>query len=95
MSFDLVDGLDDGMILESTILHEDWRDKYIIRSLTKEESSKLKVSKSELSCSVMYVTDKKGKPKGYIAYTHRAGTGFYDKPEDIPAKKLRFVSSTS
>ena len=43
----------------------------------------------------MYVTDKKGKPKGYIAYTHRAGTGFYDKPEDIPAKRLRFVSSTS
>ena len=42
MSFDLIDGLDDDMILESAILHEDWRDKYIVRSLTKEESSKLK-----------------------------------------------------
>ena len=39
--------------------------------------------------------EKKGAKGGYIAYTHRCTSGFYDRPEDIPAKKLEFVSSTS
>jgi hypothetical protein len=72
-----------------------WWDKYERRSLTAEESKQLKVPKSELGCSVMYFEDKKGKKKGYIAYTHRAASGFYDNPGDIPASKLKFISSTA
>ena len=73
-----------------------WYDKYERRSLTREESSKLRVSKSELQCSVMHFTPKSGKGEGgYAAYTHRASSGFYARPEDIPATKLRFISSTS
>jgi hypothetical protein len=92
--------LDDELVTEAAIdgiLHEAaWWDKYDRRSLTAEESGRLKVPKSELQCSVMHFTPKKaGQKGGFIAYTHRCASGFYDKPEDIPAKKLRFVSSTS
>jgi hypothetical protein len=92
--------LDNELLVEAAIqeyLEEKaWWDKYEKRSLTKEESSRLKVPKAELQCSVMHFTPKSGKGEGgYIAYTHRASTGFYDRPEDIPAAKLKFVSSTS
>ena len=72
-----------------------WWDKYERRSLTPEESSRLKVPKAKLGCSVMHFTHKGGGKGGYIAYTHRCASGFYDRPEDIPAKKLQFVSSTA
>jgi hypothetical protein len=80
-----------------TVLAEaSWMDKYDRRSLTKDESAKLKVPKEKLSCSVMYFEPKrKGTKGGYMAYTHRASSGFFDKPEDIPEKKLLFISSTS
>ena len=92
--FDFV--LDDDLLVENAdVLNESWLDKYIVRSITKAESAKLQVPKKDLHCSVMHFSDKKGNPKGFIAYTHRAGSGFYDKIEDIPAKKLRFISSTS
>ena len=92
--------LDDELLVESAIqeyLEEKaWWDKYEKRSLTRDESSRLKVPKSELQCTVMHFTPKSGKGEGgFIAYTHRAATGFYAKPEDIPAAKLKFVSSTS
>jgi hypothetical protein len=92
--------LDDDLLIEVTIAtyleEKAWFDKYERRSLTREESSRLKVPKAELSCSVMHFTAKrKGQKDGYIAYTHRASSGFYDKPEDIPATKLKFISSTS
>lgn len=78
------------------LLEAAWWDKYEKRSLTAEESSRLKVPKSELECSVSYMEPKsKGKKGGYIAYTHRASSGFYDSPEAIPAKTLKFISSTS
>ena len=87
--------LDDALLLEVALTESSWLDKYERRSLTADESSRLKVPKSELDCSVMHFTHKKGGKGGYIAYTHRASTGFYDKPEDIPASKLNFISSTS
>lgn len=92
--------LDDGLLTEVTIAayleEKAWFDEYERRSLTREESSRLKVPKAELSCSVMHFTaKKKGRKGGYIAYTHRASSGFYDRPEDIPAAKLNFISSTS
>jgi hypothetical protein len=73
-----------------------WLDKYERRSLTREESSRLRVPKDKLQCTVAYFEPKKkGAKGGYIAYTHRCTSGFYDRPEDIPVKKLEFVSSTS
>jgi len=77
------------------ILNEKYRKKLIKRSLTRAESSQLKVSQSELSCSVGYFEDSRGKKLGYRAYTHRAGTKYFDKPGDIPAASLKFISSTS
>lgn len=82
---------DAGLLVEAA-----WWDKYERRSLTREESSSLKVPKAELGCSVMHFSPKRGGGKsGYIAYTHRACTKMYDRPEDIPAKQLRFISSTA
>lgn len=92
--------LDDELLIEAAVagvLEEGaWFDKYERRSLTREESSRLAVPKADLQCSVMHFTaKKKGNKDGYIAYTHRCSSGFYDRPEDIPASKLKFVSSTS
>jgi hypothetical protein len=70
-------------------------DRYERRSLTREESSRLKVPQRDLQCSVMHFTKKRGGGGGYVAYTHRARSKFYDRPEDIPAKTLEFISSTS
>jgi hypothetical protein len=72
-----------------------WWDKYKRRSLTREESGRLKVPQAKLDCTVMYFEDKKGEKVGYAAYTHRAATKFYPEPEAIPAEKLEFISSTS
>ncbi len=85
---------------ESTILEEaktSFFDKFNKRSLTREESSQLKIPKKDLHCSVMFFSPKSSRTKekgGYIAYTHRSSSGFYDKPGDIPIDKLKFVSST-
>ena len=95
----LFSDLDDELFLESSqpeVLNEGMFEKYNRRPLNRSESSRLKVPKDELHCSVMYFTKKKdGSPVGYAAFTHRCFSGFYDSPEDIPAKKLHFVSSTS
>ncbi len=91
--------LDNELLVEAAVAEyleeKAWWDKYEKRSLTKDESARLRVPKSELQCSVMHFTHKRGGKGGFIAYTHRAATGFYDRPEDIPAAKLKFVSSTS
>ena len=71
-----------------------WWDKFVRRSLTREESSQLKVPKADLGCSVMHFTDKKGKELGFRAYTHRTASKFYPRVSDIPEKVLQFVSST-
>jgi hypothetical protein len=60
------------------------------RSLTADEAGKLKVKKADLECSLAFVDG-----KGYCAYTHRARSAFYPTPEGIPAKALKFISSTS
>ena len=96
--------MDDELLIEAAVsgvaidllVEAAWWDKYEKRSLTADESSRLKVPKAKLGCTVMYMTPKKkGAKGGYIAYTHRCTSGFYDRPEDIPAKKLEFVSSTA
>ena len=92
----MLDNLLIEMAADEALQEAAWWDKYEKRSLTAEESSRLKVPKAKLGCSVMYMTPKKkGAKGGYIAYTHRCASGFYDRPEDIPAKKLEFVSSTA
>ena len=92
--------MDDEMLIEMALVgaldEAAWWDKYEKRPLTADESSRLKVPKSKLGCTVMYMTPKKkGAKGGFIAYTHRCTSGFYDRPEDIPASRLKFVSSTS
>ena len=92
----LLDSLLIEMATDEALQEAAWWNKYERRSLTAEESSRLKVPKADLGCSVMFMTPKKkGAKGGYIAYTHRCTSGFYDRPEDIPAKKLEFVSSTA
>ena len=92
----LLDNLLIEMAADDALQEAAWWDKYEKRSLTADESSRLKIPKAKLGCSVMHMTPKKkGAKGGYIAYTHRCTSGFYDRPEDIPAKKLEFVSSTA
>ena len=72
-----------------------WMDKYERRALTREESSRLRVPKAELKCSVMYLKAKRGDKAGFVAYTHRCMSKFFPRPEDIPVKTLKFISSTA
>jgi hypothetical protein len=59
------------------------------RSLTTEEEGKLRVPKDKLECSVGFVPG-----RGYVAWTHRARSKFYDCPSKIPARALKFIGST-
>lgn len=77
------------------VLDEATKKKYIVRSLTRAESAELQIPKAKLGCTVSYFEDARGKKLGYRAYTHRCCTNFYDEPGDIPAGKLKFVSSTA
>lgn len=87
--------MDELLMIEAALNEAAWWDKYKCRSLTREESAELKVPQKDLQCSVMHFESKDGKKTGFVAYTHRACTSFYDKPGDIPAEKLKFISSTS
>jgi hypothetical protein len=83
-------------LVKESLLNEEMFEKYEKRSLTRDESSKLKVPLKDLDCSVMHFKSKSGKQKdGYAAYTHRCWSGLYDSPDKIPEKKLKFISSTS
>jgi hypothetical protein len=65
----------------------DWKMR---RSLTDEEKARLKVPHSEIAASVSHVPN-----HGYVVHTHRARSGFYKTPGAIPARSIRYISSTS
>jgi len=78
----------DGIFYEEGALEEavdkQWAKK---RSATPAEKAKLTTAAD--GCSVAYV-----KGKGFAVHTHRARSKYYQKPEDIPAKVIKFIAST-
>lgn len=57
------------------------------RSATPAEKAKLQTPAD--GCSVAYVEG-----KGFAVHTHRARSKYYQKPEDIPVKVIKFIAST-